>query len=161
MPELQSDIFNLKNLKKEGRLMKILTKIFLLCFVLIFLSSCKKDNPEEPKTDITGNYTLSQVNGESLPYLAESTATWNEYLESGSIEFTQSGRFEFELTWKKVNSSGTTHSTDAGDGNYSVNGNSITLVPTSGNQFGGNISNNILTINGGLESGISFTFIKN
>ena len=140
--------------------MRALISFLPLFFVIIFLSSCKKDSPTKVNADVLGSYNLTQVNGKGLPYLAESTATWNEYLEGASLEFTQSGRFEFELNWEKVKSTGNTHSSDVGDGKYSVKGNNITFVPTSGDQFTGSISNNILTVNGGLENGMTFTFLK-
>ena len=144
----------------EVQTMKAQFRFLILISILIFLFSCKEDSPTETNIDVVGTYNLTQVNGKGLPYLAESTSNWEEYLEGGSLDLTQSGRYEYELNWMKVQSSGTIHSTDDGEGRYSVSGNNITFVPTSGNQFTGSITNNILTVNGGLENGVTFTFLK-
>ena len=141
--------------------MKAFTKIVLLSLFLFFLICCSKESTTEPKANVVGTYILTQVNGEGLPYLAEETADWQEFLSGGELELIQSGRFEWEITWMKVELTGTTFAYDDGDGNYMVNGNTITFVPTSGDQFTGSFSNNILTIIGGLEDDITFTFIRN
>jgi len=100
------------------------------------------------------------VNGEGLPYLAEATDRWEEYLVGGSLEFTQSGRYEWELNWQKIEGGETENAQDDGDGRYSMSGSKITFVPSSGSQFSGSISNGILTVNGGLEDELTFTFLE-
>jgi len=134
-------------------------KLSLCIFFVICLFSCSEDDPTEPSSDISGQFTLTQVNGMGLPFLAEETDNWQEFLSAGYLELIKSGRFEWEITWMHTDMTGTTYADDDGDGSYLVDGNTITFAPSSGNQFTGTLSNNrILTINGGLEDGITFTF---
>ncbi len=139
--------------------MKDLVKISFYILFICFLISCSEDDPTEPKLDVSGQFTLTQVNGMGLPYLVEETENWQEYLSEGYLELITSGRFEWEITWMRTELTGTTYADDDGDGNYLVNDNTITFSPTSGDQFTGTLSNNrILTITGGLENGLTFTF---
>jgi hypothetical protein len=140
--------------------MKTFIKLMFFMLIVFSLICCSKDSPTDPDPGLSGEFVLTHVDGQELPFLAEETDDWQEYLAAGYLELIQSGRFEWEITWMRVELTETSFQDDAGDGNFMVNGNTITFVPNSGDQFTGTLSNNILTIIGGLEDELTFTFVK-
>jgi hypothetical protein len=92
--------------------------------------------------DASGTYTLTAINGASLPFLLDATATDTLLLTSGSITINPDGTFVETLSADVTTGGTKTTQTNVCPGNYVQRGNaftfteSLTADPNCGSQYG-------------------------
>jgi ABC-type oligopeptide transport system substrate-binding subunit len=126
-----------------GSKMKIssvrLARTAIAAAAIALLSACGSDSTGPKTANVTGTYSLTQVNGASLPYTVPNTGNDVEVVQDGTITLSADSTYTASATGT-FDGSGSTLVTDAGT--YSVSGTQVTFTSTAipGAQYTGSIA---------------------
>jgi hypothetical protein len=95
---------------------------------IALVAACNESTP--PNGDASGTYVLTAINGGSLPFLLDATATDTLVIKSGSIVINTDGTFVETLSADETKSGTTTTQTNVCPGIYTQRGNALTFSET-------------------------------
>jgi hypothetical protein len=130
--------------------------------LLGLLVACSSDKATGPNASITGNYTLSTVNGSTLPAVLVQDATEKDELTGGNVvlnaDKTWSGNLALRGTLLATGQVATLNA--PANGTYTNNNGAITLTETGAtSQLVGTVGGGTLTVSGDLGTGATVTLV--
>ena len=113
--------------------------VLALAALVAFMLACDLDEGSgagSPGADISGRYTLRQINGRSLP-------AGPAFIFDGTLDLMSDGTFSLGFSWQgELNAMRYTGE----DGTFSIQGSTLTFTSKSDSQFSGQLSGQRLRV---------------
>ncbi|HKI94854.1 MAG TPA: lipocalin family protein [Gemmatimonadales bacterium] len=122
--------------------------------VAVFAAGCGSSNSTGPNGSLAGTWTLTTVNGNTLPALFMAAAPDTAWITQGTVVLT-STTWNFNATAEFSAAGVHTTVPQVDSGTYTVSGSALSLVATGDSSVtSGTVNGNTITVNGvGLGSG--------
>jgi hypothetical protein len=116
----------------------------VLALATATLAGCK-DDPVDPMVQVSGTYTLQTVNGSALPVIVYQDAEERDELLAGTLIMQSNGTWTETFTVRTtfLETGGTSTTTEADAGTYTVDGNTINFTSNGFNYIGSRSGNQI------------------
>jgi hypothetical protein len=132
---------------------------------IALLGACGSDSTGPSNANVAGTYSLSTVDGSSLPFTVPNTGDNTEIVQSATITLTSDSTYSAVASGTE-NGESTTIITDAGS--YSVSGSQVTFTSSviQGGNYTGTVSGSTLTVSiigafvGSTNNSFSLAFTK-
>jgi hypothetical protein len=108
--------------------MRAVPKASLVVLGVLLLGACGGDSSTGVNGDATGTYTLSSINGNSIPYSIPVDATTTVTFTGGNFTISSSGDFSETISYDVTVSGQTTSTTSVCPGTYDQSGTHFTFV---------------------------------
>jgi hypothetical protein len=140
-------------------------RVAIAAAAVALLGACGSDSTGPKNTNVAGTYTLSTVDGSSLPFTVPNTGDNTEIVQNAMVTLNSDSSYTAVANGTE-NGESTTIITDTG--NYSVSGSQVTFTSTvipSGN-YTGSVSGSTLTVTiigafvGSTNGSFSLAFTK-
>ena len=103
----------------------------MLAAALAVLAACGDDSTAPDDEDVAGVYTLLSINGQQLPAVVQQQGSDRAEITQGSITLNQNGTFTDVVQVRFTISGQVSSQTETATGNWTLNGTTVTLNPTS------------------------------
>jgi len=119
-----------------------------LAIAVAAITACSGDSPTGPggSSSPVGNYTLSTMNGKSLPFTWFSDTNYKYEVTAGSLALTGDGKFSVVTTYRQTVASNIETFVDSSGGTWTQSGGNLTFVAQDSTTNSAAWANNRLTI---------------
>ena len=127
-----------------------------LALALAALTACGGDGGTDPKVALAGAYSLSTVDGQTVPYTLYQDTDLKVEVVRGTFTIAENGAYTENVTLRFTDASGVDEAPAICSGTYTKSGNSLTLTENETASCGGSWDatwdgRNTITVNYGLQ----------